>query len=372
MTVAKILKKPSLDRADLSALIGTLEPQERQALYNAAYAVKAKEVGRVAYYRGLLEFSNQCIKNCLYCGIRRDNTQVERFTTSREDILAMAKWAYDNRYGSLTLQSGERQDEEFTKEVEDLIHAIKDLSHGELGLTLCVGEQSPETYQRWFEAGAHRYLLRIETSNPRLYATLHPQDGHHEWSVRKHCLEVLRDIGYQVGTGVMIGLPGQTTDDLADDILFFRDMDIDMIGMGPYVVHHETPLGKQVMAAGENSKEAQQRRFLWGLNMIAATRLLLRDVNIAATTALQALHPLGRELGLKAGANILMPIVTVPEYRPQYLLYDNKPCVEDSPDQCRNCLSGRVASVGDRVGFGEWGDSPHFYHEHKDKRAAAL
>ena len=157
-----------------------------------------------------------------------------------------------------------------------------------MGLTLCVGEQTEETYRRWFEAGAHRYLLRIETSNPALYRTLHPQDGHHKWEVRRDCLKTLKKIGYQVGTGDMMGLPGQTLDDLACDIEFFRHMDIDMIGMGPYVVHHNTPIGKHVLAAGGDSKEAQNQRFILGLNMIAVTRLYLKNVNIAATTALQA------------------------------------------------------------------------------------
>ena len=208
-------------------------------------------------------------------------------------------------------------------------------------------------------------LLRIETSNPALYAKLHPQDGHHQWQVRKNCLDVLRAIGYQVGTGDMSGLPGQTIEDLADDILFYRDMDIDMIGMGPYVVHHNTPLGKAVVAQGLDSAEGKRRRLELGLKMIAVTRLFLPDVNIASTTALQALHPMGRELGLKAGANVLMPIVTVPKFRSQYLLYDNKPCVEDTPGQCKNCLAARVASVGDTVGLGQWGDSPHFFHKQK-------
>ena len=367
MTIEQILQKDTFTKQDLVTLLGTEAPEDRKKLYDAAYAVKARTVGRVAYYRGLMEFSNRCIKNCRYCGIRRDNKEVERFDTSREDILAMAQWAYDNKYGSLTLQSGERQDPEFVDLVESLVRDIKKIGNGALGITLCVGEESEETYRRWFAAGAHRYLLRIETSNPKLYATLHPQDGHHEWSVRKHCLEILKAIGYQVGTGVMIGLPGQTLEDLADDILFYRDMDIDMIGMGPYVVHHNTPIGKAVVASGGDTPTARQKRLILGLNMIAVTRLFLKDVNIASTTALQALNPLGRELGLKAGANILMPIVTVPENRPNYLLYDNKPCVEDNPDQCRNCLSARVASVGDTVGFGKWGDSPHYFREHGDK-----
>lgn len=361
-----ILNKKNLNRENLIFLLNLTDYKQRQELYEAAYAVKEKYVGRIAYYRGLIEFSNRCIKNCYYCGIRRDNQEIERFDTSRNDILAMAKWTYENQYGSVTLQSGERQDEFFITYIEELVHDIKKLSNNELGITLCVGEQTEETYRRWFEAGAHRYLLRIETSNPTLYKTLHPQDGHHSWQVRCDCLKTLRSIGYQVGTGVMIGLPGQTTADLADDILFYRDMNIDMIGMGPYVVHHSTPIGKSFISAGNDNDEGKQYRLNLGLNMIAATRLFLKDVNIASTTALQALHPMGREMGLKAGANILMPIVTLPKYRPQYLLYDNKPCVEDNPEQCRNCLSRRVMIVGDTIGLGKWGDSPHYFRHKKD------
>lgn len=359
-------KQDQMDRHDLVTLLSLQDPEELQALYDAAYVVKAKRVGKIDYYRGLLEFSNRCIKNCLYCGIRRANDDVERFDTDRDDILAMAQWAYDEGYGSLTLQSGERQDEAFISYVEDLIKDIKKIGDGALGLTLCVGEQTQEAYERWFHAGAHRYLLRIETSNPDLYRTLHPQDGHHKWQVRHDCLTMLKRIGYQVGTGDMIGIPGQTVEDLADDILFYRDMDIDMIGMGPYVVHHNTPIGKAAMAQGIDDEKGKMYRFTMGLKIIAVTRLFLQDVNIAATTALQALHPLGRELGLKAGANILMPIVTLPQFRSQYLLYDNKPCVDERPDQCKNCLSGRVASIGDTVGFGKWGDSPHFFRKQGD------
>ena len=194
--------KPPKTRDDLIALLSLTEPDDLQELYDAAYAVKAENVGRVVYYRGLIEFSNYCIKDCKYCGIRKSNDEVERFDTPREDILAMARWAYENKYGSLTIQSGERQDEAFIDYVEGLVRDIKELSDGKLGLTLCVGEQTEETYRRWFEAGAHRYLLRIETSNPALYATLHPDDGHHKWQVRKACLESLRRIGYQVGRGI--------------------------------------------------------------------------------------------------------------------------------------------------------------------------
>ena len=368
MALTDILHKPELTKDDMMYLLQLTDPADTQALYERAYAVKAEYVGCVVYYRGLIEFSNRCVKNCFYCGIRRDNEEVKRFDTAREDILSMAKWTYENGYGSLTLQSGERQDEAFIAYIEGLVRDIKALSHGELGITLCLGEQDEETYRRWFHAGAHRYLLRIETSNPALYAALHPQDGHHEWQYRRECLDMLKKIGYQVGTGDMIGLPGQTIEDLADDILFYRDMDIDMIGMGPYVVHHNTPVGKAVMARGLDSAEEKMRRLRLGLNMIAVTRLVLRDVNIAATTALQALHPLGREMGFKAGANVVMPVVTVPKFRAQYMLYDNKPCIEDTPGQCKDCLSARIASVGDAVGLGKWGDSPHFFHKKEDCR----
>ena len=362
MNIADVLKKSKLKKEDIIFLLGRTDPDELKQLYDAAYAVKREWVGNVDYYRGLLEVSNRCIKNCCYCGIRRGNKQLERFDTPREDILAMARWCYRQRYGSITLQSGERQDDAFISYVEGLLRDIKKIGDGALGITLCVGEQNKETYRRWFNAGAHRYLLRIESSKPKLYAALHPRDGHHKWEVRKACLDALADIGYQVGTGVMIGLPGQTLEDLAEDILFYKEQNIAMIGMGPYVVHHNTPLGKKVCEAGLDTLAARAERLRLSINMVAVTRLFLKDVNIAATTAMQTLHPLGREMALKAGANILMPLVTLPQYRSQYQLYDNKPCLEDRQEQCRDCLSARVESVGDTVGWGRWGDSPHFFN----------
>ena len=285
MNISCYLQKEELHKEDLIFLLGRTAPDELEQLYRAAYETKKEWVGNVDYYRGLLEFSNRCIKNCNYCGIRRDNGEVER------------------------------QDEAFIDFVEGLLRDIKSIGNGALGITLCVGEQTKETYQRWYNAGAHRYLLRIESCNPKLYATLHPQDGHHNWDVRKACLDSLAEIGYQVGTGVMIGLPGQTLEDLAEDILFYKKQNIAMIGMGPYVVHHNTPLGKKVCEAGLDTPEARAERLRLSINMVAVTRLFLKDVNIAATTAMQTLHPLGREMALKAGANILMPLVTLPQFR---------------------------------------------------------
>ncbi len=357
----ELLRQTEFSRDDLTRLISLEAQDDREALYRAAYAVKARTVGRVAYFRGLIEFSNICTKDCLYCGIRKSHRGVRRFESTKDEILRLAKWVWENRYGSVVLQSGERTDPKFVLFVEDVLRGIKELSRGELGITLCLGEQTEETYRRWFDAGAHRYLLRIEESNPALYARYHPQDGNHVWEVRDRCISVLKSIGYQAGTGVMIGLPGQTAENLADDILYYRRKGIDMIGMGPYIVASGTPMGDAVEASGGNTAEEKRRRFVLGLNMIAATRLALPTVNIAATTALQGLDPRGRELGLRAGANVLMPIVTEPRHRPDYQLYDDKPCVEDTSEECLACVTGRVRWAGDEPGFGSWGDSRHWY-----------
>lgn len=357
MNLETVLLKEKLDRDDLIYLLNLEKDEELEKLFARAYDTKREYIGKKVYYRGLIEFSNKCIKNCFYCGIRRENGDVERFDMTKEQIIEQAKWAYENNYGSLALQSGERKDAEYIEFVDGIIGEIKELSDGKLGMTLSLGEQSYETYKKWYDLGAHRYLLRIESSNKDIYHKLHPKDELHSFEKRVECLKMLRDIGYQVGTGVMIGIPGQTVEDLADDILFYEDMDIDMIGMGPYIPHDDTPMGKGVI----DSKEESERKFKLGLKMIAVARLYLKDVNIAATTALQAINPLGREKGLKAGANILMPIITVDEHRAKYQLYNNKPCIDDNADKCKNCLAGRVMSVGDEIMYGEWGDSPHYY-----------
>ncbi|KXS55882.1 MAG: [FeFe] hydrogenase H-cluster radical SAM maturase HydE [Candidatus Adiutrix intracellularis] len=355
----EILNRTNFSRDDLIFLMKLTNQNELNRLFESAYAVKTELLGRTAYYRGLLEFSNRCRKNCFYCGIRSGNNQIERFDMTKEEILNLANWAWRNQYGSLTLQSGERNDPTFIKFVDDLIISIKKLSCGQLGLTLCLGEQTDEVFKKWFDLGAHRYLLRIETSNPRLYRRFHPNNAVHSFKARLSRLKALKRIGYQLGTGVMIALPGQTEEDLVDDILFYEAVDADMIGMGPYVVHSDTPTGQEVLAAGRNTDQDRRERLILALKMIAITRLYLRNVNIAATTALQALDPFGRELGLKAGANILMPIITAEEHRPKYLLYENKPCVGDDQEKCRDCLTSRVRSIGEEVGFSQWGDSPH-------------
>jgi biotin synthase len=342
------------DKGEIARRLGLERQDEVRELYRRAYQVKLEHIGPVVHFRGLIEFSNICAKNCHYCGIRRDNRRVRRFRMEAEEILAAARWALDNHYGSVVLQAGERQDEPHVAFVEALVRGIKEMDGGRLGVTLSLGEQSEETYRRWFAAGAHRYLLRIETSNERLYRALHPED--HDFAARLECLRALRRAGYQVGTGVMVGLPGQTLEDLADDVLFFQRMDIDMIGMGPYIPHRDTPMAG---CLGDfKAKRAAQLEL--GLKMIAATRLALRDVNIAAATALQALRPDGRELGLQAGANIIMPVITGIKYRAAYQLYDGKPCLDENASQCRSCLQRRIESLGETIGFDQWGDSPRF------------
>lgn len=347
----ELLAKQELTREDLIALLSLTDPEERAALYRAAYEVKRREVGTTVHFRGLIEWSNRCRKDCYYCGIRQSNAKLDRYDLSEEEILEAARFIHERGYGSLVLQGGERQSAAFTSLIEGLVQKIKALSNGELGITLSLGEQTPETYARWFAAGAHRYLLRIETSNPALYKTLHPAD--HSFETRVACLQSLRAAGYQVGTGVMIGLPGQTAADLADDILFFKALDVDMIGMGPFIPHHDTPLADSM--PGFDGAEQLAR----GLVMIAVTRLYLKDVNIAAATALQALRHDGRELGLLAGANILMPNVTEPKYRRGYQLYDGKPCLDENAELCSHCLERRIAAIGETIGYGQWGDSRH-------------
>lgn len=350
--------RQSLTRDELAYLISLTDPADLRALHDAAYEVKLRHVGKVVSMRGIIEMGNLCAKDCFYCGIRKGNAKVERFQLDEDAILRGVKRNLDMEYGSLVLQSGEIESESHTAFIENLLRRITEISGGKLGVTLSLGEQSGDTYARWRAAGAHRYLLRIETSNPKLYAKLHPAD--HSFERRVNCLRLLRQCDYQVGSGVMSGLPGQTADDLAGDILFFRDMDLDMIGMGPYIPHHDTPLGKDIALTPDYAAD----HLRLGLNMISATRLFLHDVNIASTTALQALADDGREQGILAGANIVMPNITDTEYRRNYQLYENKPCLDENSEQCRYCLARRLEKIGETVNWNERGDSPHYAARH--------
>ena len=352
--IEAILSKTFLEREDLEALLSAGE-EDTAAIYRKAGEVKKEYVGNKVYLRGLLEYSNYCSKNCLYCGIRSGNSRYTRYEMTEDEVLDAARYAWENRFASIVIQSGERSDEGFVGKIERLIRRIQTMAGNELHVTLSLGEQTKETYLRWLEAGAHRYLLRIEVSDPELYRKLHPDDRHHTYQSRLEALKALRQTGYQVGTGVMIGLPFQTVAHLAGDLIFFRDFDIDMVGMGPYIEHKDTPLYQY-----RNELLSLQERFLLSLKMVAILRIMMKDINIAATTALQTIDHMGREKGLRVGANVIMPNLTPVKYRQDYLLYENKPCLDEEAETCKSCLEARIFMAGDTIAYGEWGDSRHY------------
>jgi len=354
MNVSDILAKDSFSNKDIVKLLEA-EGEDKILLFKKSAEVKEKYIGKKVWLRGLIEFSNICGKDCLYCGIRKGNKNLKRYNLSDDEIIAAAKFAYDNRYASIALQSGELESASVTNRVENLLYRIKEMSGGKLGITLSVGEQESEVYRRWFEAGAHRYLLRIETTNRILYSKIHPINKKHDFDRRLQCLKSLQDIGYQTGTGVMIGLPFQTSEDLADDLLFMNEFDIDMCGMGPYIEQADTPLiihSDKLLPINE--------RFDLALKMTAILRIMMKDINIVAPTALQAIDSVGREKALKIGANILMPNITPGKYRDNYRLYDNKPCTDDSAEDCQSCLEARVSLADTEIIYGEWGDTKHY------------
>ena len=346
----------TFDRDGLVAAIACEDADFDAALREEAYRVKAATVGPAVYLRGLIEISNICVKNCRYCGIRRD-IRCRRYELSDEEVLAAARTALNHRFGSVVIQGGERTDAAFIRRITRLLKHIKALGpateEGQpLGITLSLGEQPREVYEEWFDAGAHRYLLRIESSNPDLYRRIHPEDPLHSYDRRRRALCDLKEIGYQAGTGAMIGLPFQTAEDLADDLLFYKDFDAPMVGMGPYNPHPETPLTLQGMPY-----PPAERRLSLGLKMIALLRLLMPDINIAAATALEVLDPHGREKGILSGANVVMPNLTPEGQLVHYNLYDRKNLLRTGP-----ILSPGADPSGKDipVGYGSWGDSKHF------------
>ena len=354
LTIKEILDKEEFTRENIVALLEAVG-EDKTLLFKRSAEIKEKYIGNKVWFRGLIEFSNICSKDCLYCGIRKGNANQVRYNLSDDEILHAAKFAFENRYGSIALQSGELESPFVTERIGNLLNKIKKLSDGQLGVTLSVGEQEPEVYKKWYDAGAHRYLLRVEATNPDLYHKIHPNDSKHDFKRRLDCLKSLQEIGYQTGTGVMIGLPYQTMNDLAGDLLFMKEFNIDMCGMGPYIEHAETPL---IHHTGELLP--LKERFDLTLKMIAIIRIMMKDINIVAATALQAIDPIGREKAVKIGANILMPNITPGKYRDSYKLYDNKPCTDDSAEDCQSCLEARISLADAEVIYGEWGDSRHY------------
>ena len=338
----------------LSWLLNT-DSQELTHLWELADKVRERHVGNAIHLRGLIEISNICARQCGYCGLNALNTAVTRYRMTEDEILACAREAASFGYGTVVMQAGE--DPGITAVwMAGLIRRIK--TETGLAVTLSLGERTDEEFRMWRDAGADRYLLRFETSNRELYDRIHPPlPG--QTSDRIAMLRRLRDLGYETGSGVMTGIPGQTYDDLANDILLFRELDLDMIGIGPYIPHPDTPLGAAGQEDSINANDQVPGGELMTYKVVALTRLVCPEANIPSTTALATINTTsGRELGLCRGANILMPNVTPQKYRSLYEIYPAKACIDESAADCRSCMSRRIHSIGRTIGSGR-GDSPN-------------
>lgn len=354
-----ILTKQIHNSDDIFQMLNSKE-DERKKLFEYAAKIKKETVGNKVYFRGLIEYSNICAKDCYYCGIRKSNKKITRYTMSDTEVIDAVKYAHKENYASIVLQAGEISSPQQTKNITNLLNQIAKATNNELGITLSLGEQREETLKEWKNAGARRYLLRIEASSPELYSKIHPDNPMHKIETRIETLKLLQKTGYQTGTGVMVGLPFQTAEDLVSDIEFIRDNNIDMVGLGPYIEHKDTPLYSL-----RNTLLPQKERFDLSLKMIAILRIIMKDINIAASTAMQAIDKIGREKALKVGANIIMPNLTPVKYRESYLLYEDKPCIDEEAEECKNCLEARIVMAGDEIGYGEWGDSKRFFARQK-------
>ena len=297
-------------------------------LFSLADKTREEYVGNEVHLRGLIEFSNICKRQCKYCGLRCEDKFIDRYRISKENIISYAEHAVNMGYKTIVLQSGE--DEYYNTDLMcEIIEGIKKLG---VALTLSIGEKTYEEYKAFKEAGADRYLIRIETTDKTLYNQMHPNM---DFDNRVRCLENLGRIGYVVGTGCLVGLPNQTIESLADDILFFKEINADMVGIGPFIPHPHTPL-----------KDSATGSFTLALKVMALTRILLKDINIPATTAMETLNPNGRIIALQSGANVVMPNVTTTEYRAKYEIYPNKICINENPDKCKGCISAKIQSIG--------------------------
>ncbi len=316
-------------------------PEKRQALFDRADAVRKEHMGDDVYLRGIIEFSNICSNKCAYCGIRALNTKVNRYHMSADEILEVAKQMAGWQQGTIVLQSGEADSPEENKWIGEVVKRLKKETN--LAVTLSVGNRSKDVYKYWHECGAERYLLRFETSDPKLFADMHPDCTLEE---RLACLDALRETRYQVGGGFMIGVPGETLEILANNILLCRKYDFDMIGIGPFIPHPDTPFASKANAY----KDDTDMFFV----AVAVLRIFNPDAHIPATTAFDAVFPehQGRNLVLQRGANIFMPNNTPQKYRGDYLLYPDKPCVDEDTGQCALCIQGRISLLGRKIGEG--------------------
>lgn len=332
--INKLKTERELSEDEWVALIEGRTPELAEELFAMAREEQHQHYGHDVYVRGLIEFTNYCKNDCFYCGIRKSNGNANRYRLTKEQILQCCKEGYALGFRTFVLQGGE--DGYFTDErLEELIREIK-RRHPDCAVTLSVGERSKESYQRLYDAGADRYLLRHETYHTGHYGQLHPKSLSAE--ARQQCLWDLKAIGYQVGTGFMVGSPGQTAKHLAQDMMFIKRLNPQMIGIGPFIPHHDTPFAK------EKAGTLELTIFLLGL-----LRVMLPKVLLPATTALGTISPKGRELGILAGANVVMPNLSPVDVRKEYTLYDNKICMGTEAAECRKDLEERMQAIGYRV-----------------------
>lgn len=330
--VDKLFETGDLSDDELKILIESDEFNE--PLAEAADIRRRENYGDKVYIRGLIEFTNYCRNNCYYCGIRRDNKKAERYRLTKDEILLCCDEGYRLGFRTFVMQGGE--DPYYTDEmICDIVSKIKS-RYPDCAVTLSIGEKPRESYQAFFDAGADRYLLRHETADPEHYGKLHPEAMSLE--NRKKCLFDLKEIGYQVGSGFMVGSPYQTTENLISDLRFLQKLQPDMIGIGPYITHADTPFA-----------EFKSGDVMLTLRLVSILRLMFTYALIPSTTALGTIHPQGRELGLKAGANVVMPNLSPVSVRKLYSLYENKICTGEEAAQCRGCLERRVESAGYKI-----------------------
>lgn len=326
------LSQSNIDELSLVELLSTNEYDNE--LFAAADQLRQKYYGKDVYVRGLIEFTNYCKNNCYYCGIRSGNCNADRYRLSKSEILDCCDKGYELGYRTFVLQGGE--DSFYSdKDICEIVSSIKS-THPDCAVTLSIGEKSRESYKEYKAAGADRYLLRHETADEEHYGMLHPESL--SLKNRKRCLFDLKELGYQVGSGFMVGSPYQTTECLVRDLLFLKELKPDMIGIGPFITHKDTPF-----------KDFPNGSLDLTLRLVAILRIMFPYALIPATTALGTISPQGRELGLKAGANVVMPNLSPVAVREKYSLYENKICTGEEAAECRNCLEQRVATAGYKI-----------------------
>ena len=332
--VDEVKKQKNITLEQLRQLLQTQEEACISYLREQAAQTARQIYGNQVFIRGLIEFTNYCKNDCYYCGIRRGNAQADRYRLTKEQILACSDTGYELGFRTFVLQGGE--DPYYTDEkICDLVSCIKE-RHPDCAITLSIGEKTKESYRKYFDAGADRYLLRHETANEAHYGKLHPKEL--SLKKRKQCLRDLKDIGYQVGCGFMVGSPGQTVETLYEDLQFIRDLQPQMVGIGPFIPQKDTPFG------GETPGTMDQT-----LRLLSIIRLIHPHVLLPATTALGTIHPKGREQGILSGANVVMPNLSPVDVRDKYKLYDNKICTGDEAAECRYCMENRMKSIGYEV-----------------------